>query len=134
VRNDPITGPVISGPHQEPFICRTTSMGLGEPIDEHCSIQTRVQWFSLSAAHGASFQELEDPYAPYPADTLTTVTTEGEVVPYVVRVETNTINLASSGSRRQRARGPRSDASSGLSRDAPHARSAAEWGRPAARA
>jgi hypothetical protein len=92
VRNHPITGPVISGPHQEPFICRTTSMGLGEPIDEHCSIETRVQWFRLSASHGATFQELEDPYAPYPADTLTTVTTEGAVVPYVVRVETNTIN------------------------------------------
>jgi hypothetical protein len=39
-----------------------------------------------------TFQELEDPYAGYPDDTLSTVTTEGEVVPYVVRVETSTIN------------------------------------------
>jgi hypothetical protein len=91
VRNHPITGPVFSGPHQEPFICRTTSMGLGEPIDDHCSIETRVQWFYLSAL-GGTFQELEDPYAGYPDDTMTTVTTEGEVVPYVVRVETSTIN------------------------------------------
>jgi hypothetical protein len=91
VRNHPITGPVLSGPHQEPFICRTEAMGLGAPIDEDCSIETRVQWFSLSAL-GGDFQELADPYAPYPSDTLTTVTTEGEVVPYVVRVETSTIN------------------------------------------
>jgi hypothetical protein len=91
VRNHPVTGPVLSGPHQEPFICRTSSMGLGEPIDEDCSIETRVQWFYLSAL-GARFQELADPYASYPTDTLTTVTTEGEVVPYVVRVETSTIN------------------------------------------
>jgi hypothetical protein len=91
VRNHPITGPVFSGPHQDPFICRTTSMGLGDPIDDDCSIETRVQWFYLSAL-GGTFQELEDPYAGYPDDTMTTVTTEGEVVPYVVRVETSTIN------------------------------------------
>jgi hypothetical protein len=91
VRNHPITGPVFSGPHQEPFICRTVAMGLGEPLDDDCSIETRVQWYYLSTA-GGTFRELEDPYTGYPADTMTTVTTDGQVVPYVVRLETSTIN------------------------------------------
>ncbi len=89
--NHPITGPVFSGPHQEPFVCRTTSMGLGEPIDDDCSIGTRVQWFAFDLV-GARFVELDDPFDGYPTTTGTTVTTDGEVVPYVVRVETSTIN------------------------------------------
>src|SRR5262245_59795418 len=31
VVNHPITGPVISGPHQTPFTCETQAFGLGQP-------------------------------------------------------------------------------------------------------
>jgi hypothetical protein len=44
VRNHPLTGPVISGPHQKPFYCETRQSGLGAPIDSNCSVRTRYQW------------------------------------------------------------------------------------------
>jgi hypothetical protein len=91
VRNHPITGPVFSGPHQEPFICRTADAGLGEPIDDHCSIETRSDWRYFSQAT-QQFQPLDDPYEDYPPDTATTTTTDGATVPYVVRIESATIN------------------------------------------
>lgn len=91
VRNHSITGPVISGPHQEPFICRTAAAGLGEPLDEDCSIETRVQWFYRSALT-QQYAELANPYADYPPDTALTTLNDGSQVPFVVRVETATIN------------------------------------------
>jgi hypothetical protein len=60
VRNHPITGPVFSGPHQEPFVCRVADLrdyapasGEGpdarpEILDEHCSIEPYVRWYYLS--------------------------------------------------------------------------------------
>lgn len=54
VTNYPITGPVISGPWQQPFICQTEKFDLpdGEPlgpaIDENCSAKTVVQYIYLS--------------------------------------------------------------------------------------
>lgn len=91
VRNHPITGPVISGPHQEPFQCRTAEVGLGEPLDEDCSVPTQYQWFYRSS-EDQGFHPLDDPYAPYPSDTMTTQTSDGRAVPFVVRVESATIN------------------------------------------
>ena len=47
--NYPITGPVISGPWQQPFICQTTDFELpdgsklGPPLDANCSARTVVQ-------------------------------------------------------------------------------------------
>ncbi|MFC4252812.1 DUF6351 family protein [Sinimarinibacterium flocculans] len=89
VRNHPSTGPVISGPHQQPFFCRTEPSGLGEPLDEHCSFEPRYQWFARSLV---GFTELEPPFDSYPPDTMGTRTTHGESVPWVVRVETRPIN------------------------------------------
>jgi hypothetical protein len=43
VVNHPITGPVFSGPHEQPFICETEAFGLGAPLDDDCSIATRVE-------------------------------------------------------------------------------------------
>lgn len=90
VRNHPVTGPVISGPHQTPFYCRTVDAGLGEPIDENCSIEPQYKWYYRSLLNG--FVELEDPYAPYPAGVINTATRDGRAVPFVVRIETRTIN------------------------------------------
>src|SRR6185436_12685866 len=39
--NSPITGPVISGPHQSPFVCKTEELGLGTPLDADCSAKTK---------------------------------------------------------------------------------------------
>jgi hypothetical protein len=90
VRNHPVTGPVISGPRPQPFICETTEAGLGPPIDEHCSIEPREQFFARTVR--GEYVELSDPYGPYPPSTATAVTRDGAVVPFVVRVETRTIN------------------------------------------
>jgi hypothetical protein len=91
VVNHPITGPVISGPHQTPFYCRTQDAELGEPLDADCSIETRYQWFYRSLID-QSYKELADPYASYPVDTMMTETSDGHAVPFVVRVESATIN------------------------------------------
>ena len=41
--NHPIGGPVMSGPHQSPFICETQAFGFGQPLDADCSVATRVE-------------------------------------------------------------------------------------------
>ncbi|WP_281784213.1 DUF6351 family protein [Sinimarinibacterium flocculans] len=91
VRNHPRSGPVISGPHQTPFVCRTVDAGLGEPVDANCSIETQYRWYYRSIT-SQGFEELTDPYAPYPGDVIMTETKDGRAVPFVVRLETSTIN------------------------------------------
>jgi hypothetical protein len=43
VVNHPITGPMFSGPHLDPFICKTEQFGLGAPTDDNCSAPTKVE-------------------------------------------------------------------------------------------
>lgn len=94
--NYPITGPVISGPWQSPYICQTESFvlpdgsRLGPPLDANCSVQTRVQYLYRSAAGGALLP-LADTSA-LPADVAEVTTLDGRTVPFVVRVETGTVN------------------------------------------
>ena len=90
VQDHPVTGPVISGPHQTPFRCETEQAGLGPPLDDDCSATSRYQWFARTGDQ--AFHELADPYAPYPGDTVVTETADGRAVPFVVRVESRTIN------------------------------------------
>src|SRR5262245_55465416 len=62
VTNYPITGPVISGPWQQPFICQTDMFvlpdgtKLGAPLDANCSARTVVQYVYLPA--GAAADEI----------------------------------------------------------------------------
>src|SRR5205814_593930 len=91
VTDHPITGPVISGPHQTPFVCETEAASMGKPLDADCSVHPRVDWYARSAVTGR-FNPLADPYAAYPPDTATTTTSDGRTVPFVVRVESSTIN------------------------------------------
>lgn len=91
VSNHPVTGPVISGPHQTPFVCRTEDAGLGAPLDANCSATPKFQWFYRST-QDQSFKELTPPITSYPQDTMTTQTSDGRGVPFVVRVESRTIN------------------------------------------
>lgn len=88
--NHPITGPVFSGPQLSPFECRTVESGLGAPLDANCSVATRYDWFYFNTA-GARLA-LSDPLGPRPADLATATTIDGKTVPFIVRVESGTIN------------------------------------------
>src|SRR4029450_1046909 len=92
ITNYPITGPVISGPHQTPYICETSFLGRGNPVDTDCSAPTRVDYFYRSTATNA-FQAY-NASGPRPPDLAMTTTNEGNTVPYIVRREMGTINRA----------------------------------------
>ncbi|UCD78539.1 MAG: hypothetical protein JSW26_24520, partial [Desulfobacterales bacterium] len=110
--NYPIWGPIISGDHETPFICQTedfvighgTIQGyaagdLGPPIDEQCSILTRVDYI-YKCDPAESCDDLTTPatevFKPwpgdYPDDLAWTTTLTGKSVPFIARVETGTIN------------------------------------------
>jgi hypothetical protein len=92
ITNHPITGPVISGPQQSPFVCETGFFGLGEAVGAECAAATRVDYFYRSTIT-STFK----PYIAserYPADLVMTTTNEGKTVPYIVRREMGTINRA----------------------------------------
>jgi hypothetical protein len=111
--NYPITGPMISGPHQTPFVCQTETFKLpdgstlGPPTDANCSAPTRVQYVYLPRG-AKEFKPLSDP-SVVPADVAPTTTLpipifsvgwgagvtgreEPKIVPFIVRVETGTMN------------------------------------------
>jgi Tannase-like family of unknown function (DUF6351) len=113
--NYPLSGPIFSGPHQEPFICQTAQNGLGPPLDADCSAKTVVQYYykstlpmrgdwrvswakALETSSGSPVGlpvgfKAYDPKAP-PTDVAQTVTTEGRTVPYIIRREIGVINRA----------------------------------------
>ena len=101
VKNAPITGPLLSGPQQQPFVCQTTEFALPDGTrlpaaqDANCSVPTVVQYvYRVTGAPAATaFRPLANPQA-LPADAATTTTIDGRAVPFVVRVETGTINRA----------------------------------------
>lgn len=88
--NHPITGPILSGPHLNPYECRTVESGMGEPLDADCSAKQRIDYFYRSS--DKTFKPLVDPFGPRPADLVTTTTYDGATVPYIVRVDSGTIN------------------------------------------
>ena len=100
ITNYPITGPVFSGPWQQPFICQTDAFKLpdgttlGPPLDAKCSAKTIVQYvyWSAEANDGkGAFEPLADPRT-LPSDVTKTTTMNGDTVNFVVRVETGTMN------------------------------------------
>src|SRR5205823_2062310 len=90
VTNYPITGPILSGPHLTPYECRTVESGLGQPLDANCSAKQKIEYFYRAADN--SFKPLANPTGPRPADLTTTTTYDGKTVPYIVRVDSGTIN------------------------------------------
>ena len=101
ITNYPQSGPIFSGPREQPFICQTTSFALvggatlGAPIDADCAVATRVDFAYRTTASGSpQFKPLPNPSAALPGDVASTTTTEGKTVPYVVRIETGTTNRA----------------------------------------
>ena len=91
--NHPRTGPVFAGEHLKPFVCNTIESGLGPPLDADCSAPTVIEYFYRSK-EGGTFKPLKDPRGERPADVGETTTIEQKSVPYIVRVESGTINRA----------------------------------------
>lgn len=89
-------GPIISGPHEQPFVCRTSTWRvvsgevLGAPLDQNCNVATRVDY----AYRSTDGRTKPLPDGPRPADIATTTTTTGATVPFIIRVETGTLNRA----------------------------------------
>ena len=96
VRNWPIEGPIVSGPHQTPFFCQTQEFllpdgsSLGPALDANCSVATHITYM-YRATSGGALKPLPSTTA-LPADVASTTTTAGVTVPFVVRVETGTID------------------------------------------
>ncbi len=96
VTDYPITGPMISGPQQEPFICQTQQFVLPDgtnlpPASEpECSVKTVVQYVYMSTT-SETFVPLTNTTS-LPSDVASTTTLDGVTVPYVVRVEIGTID------------------------------------------
>ncbi len=87
--NHPNQGPVFSGPQLTPWVCTTSTNGLGNPIDGQCSAPTKIEYF-YQAEGSTSFAayNLENP----PTNVRSITTDQGKVVPYIIRQETGTQN------------------------------------------
>jgi hypothetical protein len=103
--NYPLTGPITSGPHQQPFICTTKQFKIysgvfgveavdgttfGDPLDEQCSAATKITYIYLPKG-GTAFKALPSTTV-VPPDVAKTTTLTGTTVNFVVRVETATID------------------------------------------
>lgn len=89
--NHPITGPILSGPHLTPYECRTVESNLGEPLDANCSVKTQSEYLYRTKENTFKSWPKVSPLA-MPSDLVMTTTIDGKTVPYVVRVESGTIN------------------------------------------
>ena len=96
--NHPIAGPIFAGPKETPFICGTedfkiqSGASLGPALDSNCSAKTRIDYVYRSK-DGGTFKPLTET-KNVPPDTAETTTTLGTKVPYIVRIETGTIDRA----------------------------------------
>ena len=115
--NYPGSGPVISGPRQQPYLCldslaervngegnregdrepRRFAIGNGEFLDTtqqdaECSLPTRFDYVYRSTGEEV-FLPLPDDNT-VPANVLMTQTSNGAEVPFIVRLETGTLNRA----------------------------------------
>ena len=91
ITNYPPHGPIFSGPRESPWICQTAASGLGEPpASGPCVAPTITNWFYRTTAD--QFAPLPSLVPPFPSDLASTTTNDGHTVPYIVRVESGTIN------------------------------------------
>ena len=103
--NYPITGPIVSGPHESTWICTTEifplfagmqkpepsdQKGFGPALDKDCSAATRVDYLYLPKG-GTALKLLPNPKS-LPADVAQTTTITGARVNFIVRLETGTID------------------------------------------
>ncbi|MFG2077692.1 DUF6351 family protein [Nonomuraea maritima] len=102
VRNHPIEGPIFSGPHQQPFVCKTERSGLGPPVADNQDGQgMRVEggWSRNCFAPTVTdrlYRSTDGTFKPMPADRpadmSTTTLLNGRTVDFVVRRERGVIN------------------------------------------
>jgi len=57
--NHPVNGPLFSGPHQQPFFCRTGAAGLGPALDRNCSAKTQIAYFYKSTQAESDSKDLD---------------------------------------------------------------------------
>lgn len=87
--NHPRGGPVFTGKQILPWVCGTEASGLGAAQDAQCNAPSRfeLQYKSSVTQSFAAY----DPASP-PDDLASTTTNKGKTVPYIVRVETGSLN------------------------------------------
>ncbi len=90
VTDYPLTGPIFSGPHLTPYQCRTEQSGLGKAVDANCSAATKTAYYYRSTDGSATFKPW--PTGARPTDIRNTTTIDGKTTPYIVKVESGTIN------------------------------------------
>lgn len=84
--------PAIAGPKTKLWVCETAESGLGASQDAQCTVPKKIDWFYRSTAN--VFKPLTSLAKPYPADLATTTTTDGQTLPFIIRVESGTLNQA----------------------------------------
>jgi hypothetical protein len=109
VTNWPIEGPIFSGEHLVPYLCLAElasvngrpsvfPIGNGQSLDgkdfgANCSMETRTDFVYRTAGDPGQWKPLLAS-SPLPDDMAQTTTSEGKTVPFLVRIETGTINRA----------------------------------------
>jgi hypothetical protein len=89
ITNHSIGGPVFAGPQVQPWVCNTTTAGLGAAVDAQCDTPA-VYTYSYKSSTTGSFSAY-DPASP-PSDVASTTTDQGVTVPYIVRKERGVID------------------------------------------
>jgi len=79
--NHPASGPVLSGPQLEPWICQSGA------VDSKCDQPPTFTYLYMSSDPSKSGFQPYDPSNP-PSDVAQTTTDQGVTVPFIVRVET----------------------------------------------
>ena len=106
ITNHPLEGPVISGPHEQPYVCATGQSSLaqlnnawfaGLPVltappaqDANCHFPTRIDYLYRTNATPAAWAIWPAGATSYPANVGTT--TSGQR--FIVRLQTGTVNRA----------------------------------------
>lgn len=96
--NYPISGPIISGRPEQPFVCQTgefklvTGGILGTQLDTDCSVLTRVDYVYWSDSESAFKTYRHSPMSEPPEDMGEITGPDGNSMAYIVRVETGTVN------------------------------------------
>ena len=96
ITNYSIKGPIVSGPYVQPFICQTDvfqlpdGTTLGPPTDVDCSAPTKITYL-YKPVTGTALVPLPSP-SSLPPDVAMTTSLNGASVPFVVRLETGTMD------------------------------------------
>lgn len=98
--NYPQSGPIISGPHEQPYYCQTEEFqtvageSLGSALDSNCSVPTQVDYVYWSDSDEA-FKPLPVGVGEVLPEDIGLISAMGQIdIPFIVRVETGSVNRA----------------------------------------